>query len=80
MCFDFTKMAPEIKVQTFLFFGGHVFSVIFWASSGKFGQVWGKFGQKWCLKCFALKKCAQNGMKCSHFFEVIFFGVFFGQV
>jgi len=38
MCFDFTKMAPEIKVQTFLFFGGHVFSVVFRASLGKLGQ------------------------------------------
>jgi len=27
--------------------------------SGKLGElweVWGKFGQKWCLKCFDLKK------------------------
>ena len=32
MCFDFTKMAPEIKVQMFLCFGGHVSSILFRAS------------------------------------------------
>jgi len=39
MCFDFTKMAPEMKVQTFFF--------IFWRScflvfSGKLGEIWAK--------------------------------------
>ena len=32
ICFDVTKTAPEIKVQTFLFFGGYVSSVLFQAS------------------------------------------------
>jgi len=27
----------------------------------------GKFGQKWCLKCFDLKKCTQHKKKCSRF-------------
>jgi len=47
----------------------------------KIGQVWGKFGHKRCLKSVDLKKCTQNEMKCNRFFlEVIFFGVFFGQM
>jgi len=51
MCFDFTKTAPTIKMQTFLFFWRSCFF-------GKFGQVWWNFGQKWCLRCFDLKNCA----------------------
>jgi len=38
MCFDFTKIALQIKVQTF-FFGGHVF---IWFFSGKLREIWAK--------------------------------------
>ena len=65
MSFDFTKMVPEIKVQMFVSFRGHVFLVFFSGKLGEVGRVWGKFGQKWCLKCIDLKKSAQNEMKCS---------------
>ena len=54
MCFDFTNIAPKIKVQTFFSFGGHVF---IWFFSGK-------------LKCFDFKKCAKHEKKCSLFLEL----------
>jgi len=38
MCFDFTKIAPKIKVQTFLFFWRSCISVVFRASLRKFEQ------------------------------------------
>jgi len=56
LCFDFTKIGPKIKMQT-VFFGG----MFLFSSSGKLGEIWptlGEFGQKWCLKCFDLKKRA----------------------
>jgi len=62
MCFDFTKMAPKIKVQTF-FWRSCFYLVFFGQVRGNFG-IWasqGKFGQKWFLKCFdfdALTKMA----------------------
>jgi len=65
-------MPPEIKVQTFLFLEVMFFS-FFRASSEKLGQ-------KWCLKFFDFKKCAQNEMNCSRLFEIIFFGFFSGKV
>ena len=44
-----------------------------------FRQVWVTFGQNFCMKCLDLKKFAQwNAIVC--FFEIIFFGVFFGQL
>jgi len=41
MCFDFTKMAPEIKVQTFFFFLEVMFLQFFF---GQFRRNLGKFG------------------------------------
>jgi len=67
MYFDFTKMAPKIKMQTSFF----VVFFCFWGSCFyliRLGQVWGKFGQKWCLKYIDLKKCAQHKKKCSRIF------------
>ena len=61
------KWHPKSKCTLFLFWRSCFFSP-FRASQGKFGQVWGKFRQKWCLKCFDLKKCAQHEKKCSRFF------------
>jgi len=75
VCFDFTKMARKIKAQTFqFFFGGRILFSSFRASSGKFGQMREKFGLKWCLKCFDLKKCVQHEKKYSRFVFVFFFG------
>ena len=65
-------MESEIKAQKFLFFGGHVSSVLFQA-------IYGKFGQKWCLVCFDLKKMRPKWNEMQSFFEVIFL-VFFRQV
>jgi len=36
--FDFTKMAPKMKVQT-IFSGGHVLIYLF---SGNLGEIWAK--------------------------------------
>jgi len=77
MCFDFTKMMPEMKMQTFSFFcfGDHDFFRFCRAS-------YGKFGQKWCLKCFHLKnapKLKWNSVV-SGFFWSHFLRSFFGQV
>jgi len=76
------KWHPKSKCRRFFNF---VLEVIFYLVL--FGQVWGKFGQKWCLKFFDLKKCTLHGKKAgiemeSFFFilETIFFGVFFGQI
>jgi len=41
-CFDFTKMAPEMKVQTFLFVGGQIFF-----SSSKLEEIWASLGKIW---------------------------------
>jgi len=61
------------KVQTsFLLEVMFLFSS-FRASEGKFEQVWGIFGQKWCLKGFDFKKYAQHENKCSRFFILIYF-------
>jgi len=67
-------------VQTFFYFWKSCFYLVLFGEGASW-QVWGKFGQKWCLKCIDLKKCAQHEMKCSRLFlEVIFFRIFFGQV
>ena len=44
MCFDFVKMAPKIKVQTFLF-GVHVLLFV----SGKLGEIWAKMVLEVCF-------------------------------
>ena len=72
MCFDFTKVSAEIKVQTFLkvIFSYSSFrarQVKFGQVRGKFGQVWGECRQMWWLKCFDRKKCAQRERKCTRF-------------
>ena len=50
------KWHPKIN---FFCFWNHVLIRYFRASEGKFKQVLVKFGQKWCLNCLYLKKCAQ---------------------
>jgi len=52
------KWHPKSKCRRFFNF---VLEVIFYLVL--FGQVWGKFGQKWCLKFFDLKKCTLHGKK-----------------
>ena len=64
MCFDFTNMAPKIKVQTFFSFGGHVFILFF---SGKLGEIWASSTIVLEL-CYDLKKFTQHEKKCSDFF------------
>ena len=64
MCFEFTQMAPEIKVQTFLFL--EVMFLQFF-----FGQVRGNLGKfvgKWCLKFFDLKKMRPKWNEMQSFF------------
>ena len=69
------KIAPKIKVQTV--FRRSCFYVVV---PGKLPANLGKFGLKWCLKCFDLKKCARYEMKMQSFFlEVILFGIFSGK-
>ena len=63
VCFDFTKMAPKIKVQTFFSFGGHVFILFF---SGKLGEIWASSTMVLEL-CFDLNKCTQHEKICSGF-------------
>jgi len=44
MWFEFTTMAPKIKVQTFF-----IYSLFFWRSCfmGKLGEVWARLGEIW---------------------------------
>jgi len=67
LCFQ--KMAPKAEVQM----------LFVRQDKGKFGQVWGKFGQRWRLVCFDLKQMHPQSMR-SRFLWRLFFGVFFGQV
>ena len=69
--FDFTRMAPKMKVQT-IFSGGHVFIYLF---SGNLGEIWAKM----VLEVRWFEKVRPT--KCKRvFLEVTFFGNFFGQV
>ena len=74
MCFDFSKMAPKIRVQTFFFFWRSCLYFVL------FGQVRGDLGKfnngAWIVLWF---KQMHQEMQ-SFFLEVIFFGAFFGQV
>ena len=74
MYFDFAKMAPKIKVQTFF-----LRSCFYLVLSGQIRENFGKFG--WNLGkngawSALIWKNAPN-MNEMQFFEVIFFGVFF---
>jgi len=46
MCFDFTKMAPKINVQTFVFFWRSCFHLVLFGqvrgNLGKLGEIWAK--------------------------------------
>jgi len=77
------KWRPKSKCRRFHVFWRSCFFSSFSDKLREIWEVWGKFGQKWCLKCFDLKKCAQNGMKCSHFlrsFSLEFFSGKFGEI
>ena len=73
MCFEFTTMAPKIKVQTCFSFGGHALILFF---SGKLGEIWASSTMVLEL-CFHLNKCTQHEKKCSGFFWRSFSSEFF---
>ena len=76
LCFDFTKTAPEIKVQTFRFL-----EVIFLQFF--FGQVRANLGKNGAWSALIWKKCALNGLKCSHslrWFSLEFFSGKFREI
>ena len=67
---------PKSRCRCFFSFIGHVFVLFF---SGKLGEIWASSTTVLEL-CCDLNKYTQHEEMQSFFLEVIFFGVFFGQV
>ena len=74
MCFNFTKMAPEIKVQTFFYI---FLEVMFFFSF--FGQVMGNLNKNSAWSASIWKNAPKMKWNAVVFLEVIFFGVFSGN-
>ena len=83
LCFDFTKMAPEIKVQTFLFLDVIFPQFFFGQVRGNLGKFGGNLDKNGAWSALIWKKCALNGMKCSHYlrwFSLEFFSGKFREI
>ena len=89
MCFDFTEMAPKIRVHKRFFLSSCFFSSFgqVRGNLGKLREIWvclGKFEQKWCLTCALTSKNVTNvkgnAEMQSSFFGGYFFWTFFRQV
>jgi len=80
VCFDFTKMAPELKVQTFLFLEVMFLQFFFVQVRGNLGKFGGNLGKNGAWSALIQKKCAQNGMKCNHFLRSFSLEFFSGKL
>jgi len=79
MPFGFTKMAPEIKVQTFLFLEVMFFQFVFGQVKGNLSKFEGNLSRNGAWSALIWKNAPEKWNDIQSFFEVIFFGVFSGK-